>query len=44
MPSDLRRGLQAGFSRYLMKPIDISLLMISIEEALAATRTAARGI
>jgi CheY-like chemotaxis protein len=43
MPSDLRRGLQAGFSRYLMKPIDISLLMISIEEALAATRTGARN-
>jgi signal transduction histidine kinase/ActR/RegA family two-component response regulator len=40
MPSDLRRGRQAGFSRYLMKPIDISLLMITIEEALAATRMA----
>jgi PAS domain S-box-containing protein len=40
MPSDLRRGLQAGFSRYLLKPIDISLLMLSIEEALSATRTA----
>lgn len=38
MPSDLKRGLQAGFSRYLMKPIDIGLLMISIEEAAAATR------
>jgi len=38
MPSDLKRGLQAGFSRYLMKPIDIGLLMISIEEAVAATR------
>jgi len=38
MPSDLRRGQQAGFSRYLLKPIDISLLMVSIEEALAAKR------
>jgi PAS domain S-box-containing protein len=42
MPSDLKRGLQAGFSRYLMKPLDISLLMISIEEALAASRAAPR--
>ena len=38
MPSDLKRGLQAGFSRYLMKPIDIGLLMMSIDEALAAMR------
>jgi len=38
MPSELRRGLQAGFSRYLMKPIEINLLMIAIEEALAAKR------
>lgn len=38
MPSDLRRGLQAGFSRYLMKPIEINLLLIAIEEALAAKR------
>ena len=42
MPSDLKRGLQAGFSRYLMMPLDIGLLMISIEEALAATRAATR--
>jgi CheY-like chemotaxis protein/two-component sensor histidine kinase len=40
MPSELRRGLQAGFSRYLMKPIEINLLLIAIEEALAAKRGA----
>jgi PAS domain S-box-containing protein len=44
MPSDLRRGLQAGFVRYLMKPIDIGLLMIAIEEALATRRAAASNL
>jgi PAS domain S-box-containing protein len=38
MPSELRRGLQAGFSRYLMKPIEINLLLIAVEEALATKR------
>lgn len=35
MPSDVRHGLQAGFFRYLVKPIEIKFLMIAIEDALA---------
>ncbi len=38
MPSDLKRGLQAGFSHYLMKPIDIGLLKTAIAKTLAANR------
>jgi signal transduction histidine kinase/CheY-like chemotaxis protein len=38
MPSDLKRGLQAGFSHYLMKPIEIGLLKTAIAKTLAANR------
>lgn len=38
MPSDLKRGLKAGFSHYLMKPIDIGLLKTAIAKTLAANR------
>lgn len=38
MPSDLKRGLQAGFFHYLMKPIEIGLLKTAIAKTLAANR------
>jgi PAS domain S-box-containing protein len=38
MPSDLKRGLKAGFAHYLMKPIDIGLLKTTIAKTLAANR------
>jgi protein-histidine pros-kinase len=33
-PGDVKRGLTAGFFRYLTKPIDIKLLFAAIDEAL----------
>jgi two-component system, sensor histidine kinase and response regulator len=34
MPSDVTRGLKAGFARYLTKPLDMRLFMQTLEELL----------
>ncbi len=34
MPGDLERGAQAGFHRYLTKPVNIDELLAAIEDAL----------
>ena len=34
MPGDLERGAQAGFHRYLTKPVDIDEVLAAIEDAL----------
>lgn len=41
MPRDLQRGLEAGFFRYLTKPLDINHFLQSIDDALAAGRNPA---
>ncbi len=33
-PQDVNRGLDAGFYRYLTKPIDVPALLAAIEDAL----------
>ena len=35
MPSDIRRGIAAGFFRYLTKPVDIPSFIAAIDEALS---------
>jgi PAS domain S-box-containing protein len=40
MPHDIRRGLDAGFFRYLTKPIKIDAFMEALDLALAFSRTA----
>jgi CheY-like chemotaxis protein len=42
MPSDIRRGRDAGFFRYLTKPIDVNAFFRAIDEAIIA-RAAARS-
>jgi len=37
MPNDISRGLEAGFFRYLTKPIQIRLFMEALDEALEVT-------
>lgn len=32
MPADIKRGMKAGFSDYITKPIDINKLLVSIDE------------
>jgi len=45
MPRDLEKGLEAGFFRYLTKPIQIKHFMASVKEALeCAARTGAEHI
>jgi protein-histidine pros-kinase len=34
LPGDVRRGLAAGFFRYLTKPLDVSAFLAAVEEAL----------
>jgi CheY-like chemotaxis protein len=41
MPSDIERGMAAGFADYLTKPIDMSRLIASVGAALVATRSTA---
>jgi CheY-like chemotaxis protein/anti-sigma regulatory factor (Ser/Thr protein kinase) len=41
MPSDVERGMAAGFADYLTKPIDMSRLIASVEAVLVATRSTA---
>jgi PAS domain S-box-containing protein len=40
MPHDIRRGLDAGFFRYLTKPIKVDAFMDTLDEALKHSRTA----
>jgi CheY-like chemotaxis protein len=35
MPNDIRRGLAAGFFRYLTKPIKVSAFTEALDQALA---------
>jgi len=35
MPRDVKRGLEAGFFRYLTKPLEVNLFLAAIEAALA---------
>ena len=46
MPRDIEKGLEAGFYRYLTKPIKINVFMATLDEALAlaSTRAALRAI
>jgi CheY-like chemotaxis protein len=37
MPHDVRKGLEAGFFRYLTKPIDVNGFMSALETALEST-------
>ncbi len=30
MPSDIRKGLRAGFDEYLVKPIDVSAVQVAV--------------
>ncbi len=39
MPRDIERGLQAGFFRYMTKPIKVSEFMATLDAALAHART-----
>jgi len=39
MPRDIEKGLEAGFFRYLTKPIKINELMNAIDDALKITKT-----
>jgi CheY-like chemotaxis protein len=34
MPRDIKKGLEAGFFRYLTKPIKVKALLETLEEAL----------
>jgi CheY-like chemotaxis protein len=44
MPRDIEKGLEAGFFRYLTKPIRVGEFMDTLDEALAlATTHAARA-
>lgn len=36
MPFEVERGLEAGFARYLTKPLDIGLFMETLDELLEA--------
>ena len=41
MPTDIERGLKAGFFRYLTKPIKITEFMARLDEAMEFSQTAA---
>jgi PAS domain S-box-containing protein len=41
MPSDVDRGIAAGFADYLTKPLDMNRLIASVETVLLATRSTA---
>jgi len=43
MPRDIERGLEAGFYRYLTKPIKVNEFMRTLDEALALGRTEGTG-
>jgi CheY-like chemotaxis protein len=35
MPNDVKRGLAAGFFRYIAKPLDVNAFLTAIEDALS---------
>ncbi len=39
MPADIKRGMSAGFYRYVTKPLDVNTFLGTIDAALADTRT-----
>jgi CheY-like chemotaxis protein len=41
MPSDVDRGIAAGFADYLTKPLDMNRLIASVEAVLLAARSTA---
>lgn len=41
MPSDIERGIAAGFAHYLTKPLDMSRLIASVESVLTTIRSTA---
>ena len=43
MPHDIRKGLEAGFFRYLTKPIKVDAFMVALDEALEFSKAAAEG-
>ena len=43
MPRDIEKGLEAGFFRYLTKPIKVNELMDTLDEALNFATAAAAG-
>jgi len=43
MVGDIKRGLEAGFFRYLTKPINVTEFMETVDEALEATRDELMG-
>jgi CheY-like chemotaxis protein len=43
MPNDIKRGIAAGFFRYLTKPLEVNLLLETIDAALAAARARSVG-
>jgi len=43
MPHDIYKGLQAGFFRYLTKPIKVIEFMDAVDVALEFSRTASRS-
>lgn len=42
MPKDVERGLEAGFYRYLTKPIDVNALVAGLEDAASESRGRSR--
>ena len=43
MPRDIEKGLQAGFFRYLTKPIKVGEFMSTLDEALAEAKARTQG-
>ena len=43
MPRDIEKGLEAGFFRYLTKPIKVNELMDTLDKALKFATTTAAG-
>jgi CheY-like chemotaxis protein len=39
MPRDIERGMEAGFYRYLTKPIKIADFMVALDESLDLAKT-----
>jgi len=43
MPRDIEKGLEAGFLRYLTKPIKVNEFLVALEQALALAETELDG-
>jgi CheY-like chemotaxis protein len=42
LPRDVERGIEAGFFRYLTKPLDVAAFLVAIDAALASRETEPR--